>query len=136
MVTHNDQSCHRLVQDGTNTQYMAVEVTHIANKTLFTRYPLPQRIVFDHGTEFIDQFSNMCQEDYGLKRKPIATRNPQSNVIIKRILQTIGNIIRIFNVFNIVNNSPWSGILVATMFSFCATYHTTLKESTMQLVFG
>ena len=37
---------------------------------------------------------------------------------------------------NIVNNNPWSGILAATMFAVRATYHTTLKEYLMQLVFG
>ena len=37
---------------------------------------------------------------------------------------------------NIVNNDPWSGILAATMFVVSATYHTTLQESPMQLVFG
>ena len=78
----------------------------------------------------------MCQNEYGLKNKPITTRNPQSNAIIERIHQTIGNIIRIFDVSNIVNNNPWSGILAATMFAIYATYHTTLQASPMQIVFG
>ena len=72
-------------------------------------------------------FSKMCQNDYGLKRKPITTRNPQSNSIIKQIHQTIGNIIRTFDVSDIVNNNPWSGILAATMFAVRTTYHTTLQ---------
>ena len=66
----------------------------------------------------------------------MTTRNPQSNAIIERIHQTIGNIIRTFDVSNIVNNCPWSGILAATMFAVRATYHTTLQSSPMQLVFG
>ena len=98
-------------------------------------YPLPQRIVFDSGTDFMDRFSKICQNNYGLKSKPITTRNPQSNAIIKLIYQTIRNIIRTFDVSNIVNNDPWSGILAATMFAFHATYHTTLQASPMQLVF-
>ena len=80
--------------------------------------------------------SKMCHNDYGLKSKPVTTSNPQSNAIIEHIHQTIGNIIRTFDVSNIVNNDPWSGILAATMFSVCATYHTTLQASPMQLVFG
>ena len=82
------------------------------------------------------EFSEMCQNDDGLKSKPITTRNPQSNAIIERIHQTIGNIIRTFDVSNIVNNDPWSGILAVTMFAVRATYHTTLQASPMQLVFG
>ena len=58
----------------------AAEIADITQKTWFTRYPLPQRIVFDRGTEFRAEFAKMCHNDYGLKRKPITTRNPQSNV--------------------------------------------------------
>ena len=82
------------------------------------------------------EFAKMCHNEYGLKRKPITTRNPQSNAIIERIHQTIGNIIRTFDVSNIVNNDPWSGILAAIMFAVRATYHTTLQASPMQLVLG
>ena len=115
---------------------MAAEIADITKKTWLTCYPLPHWIVFDRGTKFLDEFSKMCQNDYGIKRKPIKTRNPQSNAIIERIHQTIGNIICTFDVSNIVNNDPWSGILAATMFAVRSTYHTTLQASPMQLVFG
>ena len=82
------------------------------------------------------EFAKMCQNDYGLKSKPITTRNPQSNSIIEQIHQTIGNIIRTFDVSNIVNKNQWSGIIAATMFAVRATYHTTLQASPIQLVFG
>ena len=72
----------------------AAEIADITEKTWFNRYPLPQRIMFDHGTGFLAKFAKMCQNDYGLKRKPITTRNPQFNAIIERIHQTIENIIR------------------------------------------
>ena len=55
------------------------EIADITEKTWFTRYPLPQRIVFDRGTEFIAESYKICQNKYGLKRKPITTRNHQSN---------------------------------------------------------
>ena len=82
------------------------------------------------------EFSKMCQNNYVLKRKHKITRNPQSNAIIEKIHQTIGNIIRTFDVSSIVNNDPWSGILAATMFAVRATYHTTLQEYPMKLLFG
>ena len=114
----------------------AAEISDITEKNWFTCYPLPQRIVFDRVTKFMAEFAKMCQNDYGLKRKPITTSNPQSNAIIERIHQTIGNIIRTFDVSNIVNNDPWSYILAATMFAVWETYHTTLQASPMQLLFG
>ena len=114
----------------------AAEIADITEKTWFTCYPLPQRIFFDRGTEFMAEFAKMCHNEYGLKMKPITTSNPQSNAIIERIHQTIGNIIRTFDVSNVANNDPWSVILAATMFAIRATYHTTLQASPMQLVFG
>ena len=107
------------------------EIAYITKKTWFTRYPLLQRIMFDRGTKFMVEFSKMCQNDYGLKREPITTSNPWSNAIIKRIHQTIRNIIRTFDVTNIVNKSPWSGILAVTMCAVIATYHTTLQEASI-----
>ena len=64
---------------------MAAEIAEITEKTWFTCYPLQQRILFDHGTKFMDEFAKMCQNYYGLKRKPITTKNTQSNAIIKQI---------------------------------------------------
>ena len=65
----------------------AAEIVDITEKTWFTRYPLPQRIVFDRGTKFMDEFAKMCHNYYGLKSKPITNINPQSNAIIKHIHQ-------------------------------------------------
>ena len=78
----------------------------------------------------------MCQNNCVFQGKPIKTRNPQYNAIIERIHKTIGNIIRKFDVSNIINNNPWSGILAATMFAVRENYHTTLQASKIQLVFG
>ena len=105
----------------------AAEIADITEKTWFTPYSFPKRIMFDCGTKFMADFSKMCQNNYCLKRKSIITNNPQSNAIIKWIHQNIENIIRKFDMSNIVNNNPWSDILAATMFAVYTTYHTTLK---------
>ena len=68
-------SCSEMSQITNKT---ATEITDIAKKTWFTCYPLPQRIVFDRGTKFMDEFSKMCHNDYGLKRKHI---NGENNVV-------------------------------------------------------
>ena len=47
----------------------AAEIADITEKTWFTRYPLPQLIVFDRSTEFMDEFAKMCQNDYGQKKE-------------------------------------------------------------------
>ena len=42
----------------------AAEVADIAEKTWFTRYPYPNKIVLDRGKEFMAGFSKMIKHDY------------------------------------------------------------------------
>ena len=74
----------------------AMEVANIVEQTWLSRYPWPQEIVYDRGTEFMGDFANMVADDYGITKRPITGRNPQANAIIERIHQTLGNIIRTF----------------------------------------
>jgi hypothetical protein len=92
--------------------------------------------ILDRGTEFMAEFARMVKCDCGLKFKPVTTRNPQANAIIKRVHQTIGNIVGTFNVQAMDSKDPWTGTLAATVFAVRATCHTTLQASPMQLVFG
>jgi hypothetical protein len=41
-------------------------------------------------------FANMITNDYGNARKVITIQNPQSNALIERVHQTIGNILQTF----------------------------------------
>ncbi len=45
------------------------------NNTWLTRYPRPQYIGYDNGSEFKAQFKQMC-ENYGMKEKPSSSYNP------------------------------------------------------------
>ena len=65
-------------------------------------------------------FQDMIKNDYSIKRKPITVRNPQANAIIKYIHQTLGNslcFLQIYNRDDLDESDPWSGILMAVMFS-------------------
>jgi hypothetical protein len=59
---------------------------------------------------------SIVKKDYGIKSKIITTRNPQVNAIVERIHQTIGNMIRTFELYNndgMDDDDPLSGILAA-----------------------
>ena len=117
----------------------AINVANVVEQTWLTRYPWPTQIIFDRGTEFMGEFAKMARDDYGLKTKPITTRNPQANAIIERAHQTIGNMIKTITTnpnLELDDEDPWSGILSSVQFAMRATVHTTLKASPMQLVFG
>jgi len=113
-------------------------IANIVEQTWLARYPRPEKVIYDQGKAFLGEFSRMIMEDYHIKQKPITTRNPLANSVLERVHQTIGNIIRTFEINDqeVDEDDPFSGILSATMFAIRATYHTTLKATPMQLVFG
>mgnify|MGYP000620621369 CR=1 FL=1 len=119
----------------------AIEIANIVETTWLTRYPWPTELTFDKGTEFMGKFAKMIENDYGIKRRGATVRNPQANLILERVHQTLGNIIRTFELHKedfktLENTSMWDGVLAATMFALRATYHTTLQATPSQLVFG
>ena len=117
----------------------SITVANIAEQEWFSRYPWPTQVTYDRGSEFIGQeFQKMIKDDYGIKGKPITVRNPQANAIVERVHQVIGNIIRTFELENnyLDDEDPWKGVLSATAFAVRSTFHTTLRQSPGQLVFG
>ena len=52
-----------------------------------------------------------------IKKKPITARNPQANVIVERVHQTIENMIHTFQVQDMDEDDPWAGILNAVAFA-------------------
>lgn len=114
-------------------------VANAIEQAWLTRYPWPTQMVLDRGTEFMAEFSEMVEQDYGVKKKPITKRNPQANAIVERVHQTIGNMIRSFQMGSneeVDEEDPWSGILSAVAFAVRATVHSTTRATPMQLVFG
>eukprot|EP00957_Ditylum_brightwellii_P096322 7336263-Ditylum_brightwellii.AAC.1 len=90
-------------------------VATIIEQTWLTRYPWPQKVILDRGTEYMKDFIMLIQDEYGIKCKPITTRNSQSNSIVERAHQTIGNLLRTFKPGSakLDLEDPQSGILSA-----------------------
>jgi hypothetical protein len=116
----------------------AITVAHIAREERFSRYPWPTRVPFDHGSEFIGHEFKKMLNDYRVKKKPITNHNPKASAIIKRVHQTIGNIIQTFELHDnyLDEDDHWKGILGVTVFAIHATYYTTSQKFPGQLVFG
>ena len=68
----------------------------------------------------------------------ISVRNPQANITVERVHQTIRNIICTFTIQQkeLDNENPWEGILSSTMLAILFTVHTTIQHTPSQLVFG
>ena len=114
----------------------AITVADTVEQVWFMRYPWPSKVLIDRGTEFLQEFADLIENDFGIRKKVISTKNPQANAIIERVHGTIGNMIRSFEVNRSTDKNPWKNILAATMFAVRTTVHTTLKTLPSQLVFG
>ena len=102
----------------------------------FCRYPRPQHIGYDGGSEFKHLFQEMI-ENYGLTKAPSTPYNPQSNGIIERVHQVLEDALRTFELEeqDLDESDPWTPFIAATCFAIRSTYHTTLGASPAQLVF-
>ena len=115
----------------------ADNIANVVEQVWLTRYPWPDQVTYDRGTEFMAEFTEMVTKDYNIKQKPITTRNPQSNAIVERVHQTLGNMLRTFEIPAYENaREQIPGILAAIAFGICSTIHTTTRATPMQLVFG
>eukprot|EP00957_Ditylum_brightwellii_P095136 7246312-Ditylum_brightwellii.AAC.1 len=64
-------------------------------------------------------FITLVWDEYGIKHKPITTRNPQAKSIAERAHQTIGNVLHTFEPESaeLDPEGPRSGILCTVMFA-------------------
>ena len=76
--------------------------------------------------------------NYGIRAKPSTEYNPQSNGVIERVHQVLGNSLRTFELSEqeLDDTNPWEPFITAAAFAIRSTYHTTLRATPGQLVFG
>ena len=101
------------------------------------RYPRPIEVGYDNGSEFKWLFRELCT-NMGITPKPSTDYNPQSNAIIERVHQVLGNALRTFELENreLEENDPFEPFLTATTYAIRSTFHTTLQAMPGQLVIG
>ena len=103
-----------------------------------TRYPWPEEVIHDQGSEPLGDFADMIKEDYPtIKQQPTTTWNPQVDGILDRAHATAGDAIKTMDLDQADDDiDPWEGVLAATMLAMRSTCHTTLRATPAQLVFG
>jgi hypothetical protein len=100
------------------------------------QYQRPKYCGYDNGKHFMKYFKDL-KDNYGLIHKSSTDYNPQSNGIIERVHQVLGNALRNFEIENreLDEQNPWDEFLSATAFTIQSTHHTALGASPAQLVF-
>ena len=117
----------------------SMTVANLVEMTWLTRYPRPSTITIDRGGEFIGHpfREELCGKEYNIKIKMATTANPQANSIIERVHLTLANMVRTRDLQKSEDiDFDWQGVLAAAAYGIRSTYHTTLRATPGQLVFG
>ena len=102
-----------------------------------SRYPRPEYIGFDNGGEYKNVFEELVN-NYGIKKMNSTPFNPQSNGIIERVHLTLNDSLRTAEIdgMEMDEKDPWGPFFASAAYAICSTFHTTLKATPGQLVFG
>ena len=125
------------------TQYnnkIVISIASLVETIWLSRYLIPMEITYLQWSEFIgNEFSKyLIEREYGISAKKITSGNTNSNDILERIQQVLGNLVRTFNIQQkyVDKNDPWTGILDAAAFEIRSTTSGQKGYSPVQLIFS
>jgi hypothetical protein len=109
------------------------------NCVWLSQYPQPLCCIHEQGSEFVGFESQELLESYGVCSSPTAVKNPTANAILERTHQTMSNMLRTADLHTIdfmKVDKVLQDLIAAVSFALRASYHTTMKATSMQLAFG
>ena len=115
----------------------SARISKIFEQTWLSRYPRPEEVVCDNGSEFKLHFMTLLK-DFDIKPRPTTAENPQGNSPVERVHQVVQNMIRTkeLDSYEFDYIDPWGEILSSVGWAIRASYHSTLQATPAQLVFG
>ena len=115
----------------------SARISKLFEQTWLSRYPRPEEVVCDNGSECKLYFMTLLK-DYDIKPRPTTAENPQGNSPVERIHQVIQNMIRTkeLDSYEFDYIDPWGEILSSVGWAIQESYHSTLQATPTQLVFG
>jgi hypothetical protein len=136
-LTKKDTKTHKTQTKETYFDKTSTMISHLVNKTWFSRYPCCQNIIYDNESEFKLHFEALC-DSYGINRKPTSVKNPQANAILERVHQVIMTMLRTaeIDMADSVIPSDIDTSLTNASWAIRSTYHTVLKASPGAAIFG
>ena len=115
----------------------SARMSQLFDEVWLSRYPRPRKVIYDNGTEFKKNFQPLLK-DFAIKPTCTSIKNPQANAILERIHQVVGSMLKTKDLVEVVFDvvDLWSEILASIAYAVRCSYHSTLKGTPGQLVFG
>jgi transposase InsO family protein len=115
-------------------------ITQFENAWL-SRYPKPRYVIYDQGPEFKSYEFHRFLAKLGIDRRRSSVKNPQSNAIVERMHQTMGNILRTLAHVNPPKNEDDVNQIIDTAlqtvaYTVRAAVHSSMKMSPGALAFN
>lgn len=123
-----------------NTQYIdktSARISQVFNQVWLSRYPRPRRVILDNGSEFKKDFLVLLK-DFDVKAVLTSVENPQANSPVERVHQVIQNMLATKDLESQTYDfiDPWGEILSSVAWAIRSSYHSILKATPGQIVFG
>lgn len=107
------------LKEAINTATAFEEITNKLNVT-------PKYLLSDNGTEWLGEFSQMCEEK-DIKQNFTRSYSPEANGVVERMNKEIRKIIKAFFIRN--NNQVWYDILDKVEENKNSTFNSTVKNA-------
>jgi transposase InsO family protein len=115
------------------TTHRAAEVVDIFLKEVARLHGIPQRIVYDRDPKFTSNFWKGLFKGFGTNLKFSTTYHPESDGQTERVNRVIEDMLRMY-----VMDKPskWEDYLHLVKFAYNSGYHTSLKMSPFEALYG
>ena len=112
-------------------------ISQVFNQVWLSRYPRPEKVIFDNGSEFKKDFLVLLK-DFDIKPSLTTVKNPQGNSPVERIHQVIGHMLLTKDLENQTYDliDPFGEILSSIAWAIRSSYHSTLHATPGEIVFG
>ena len=115
----------------------SARTTKLFDKVWLLQYPCPRKVLYDNGSEFKKSFQPLLK-DFTIKPTCTLVKNPQSNAILECIHQVVGSMLKTNNLaateFDLID--LWGEIFASIAYAVRCSFHSTLRATPGQLVFG
>ena len=116
----------------------ALTVARAFDQHWLSRYPRPLECVHDNGSKFVGYEFQELLQSYGITIKVTTVANPQANSVIERVHQVLATMLRSSRLMTdpIKTFQDIQIRLQSIQWAVNTTFHTTLRSTPAQFVFG